>query len=94
MLFKGESCFSVRPKKNRLHVRRHRGKRYLTKLTIPPFKSGYLSVSVRGGFFALGRTSLVGTVGSFDQRTYRVIVDNQILPFMYNVHNGPACSVF
>ena len=37
-----------------------------------------------------GRTTLVGTIGKFDQHTYRVILENHILPFAHNVHDGPA----
>ena len=37
-----------------------------------------------------GRTPIVETFGSFDKHTYRVIIDNHILPFMYEVHGGPA----
>ena len=37
-----------------------------------------------------GRTPLVGNIGSFNQQTYRVIIDNHVLPFVYHVHDGPA----
>ena len=37
-----------------------------------------------------GRTPLVGTVGKFDQHTYRVILENHILPFAHNIHDGPT----
>ena len=33
-------------------------------------------------------TPLVGTIDSFDQNTYRVIVDNHILPIIYDVYGG------
>lgn len=36
-----------------------------------------------------GRTPLVGIVVMFDQHAYQVIIDNHILPFMYDLHNGP-----
>ena len=41
-----------------------------------------------GGSSIRGRTPLVGTIGSFDSNTYRVIIDNHILPFAYNIHGG------
>ena len=40
-----------------------------------------------------GRTPLVGTIGKFDQQTYRTIIDNHVLPFMYDVHGGPDSFV-
>ena len=40
-----------------------------------------------------GRTPLVCTVGGFNQHTYRAIIDNHILPFVYNVHSGPDSFV-
>ena len=40
-----------------------------------------------------GRTPLVCTVGRFNHHTYRAIIDNYILPFVYNVRGGPASSV-
>ncbi len=63
------------------------------KHIVPTFKSGYQNVSVRGGFSSKGRIPLVGTVGSFTSETYRVIIDNHILPFMYDTHDSPATSV-
>ena len=43
-----------------------------------------------GGFSALGRTPLAGTYGGFTSDTYRVIIDNHILPSMYDNHGGPG----
>jgi len=40
-----------------------------------------------------GYIPLVRTVGLFDQHTYLVIIYYHILPFMYNVHSGPATFV-
>ena len=31
--------------------------------------------------------TLDGTVGSLDQHEFQVIIDNHVLPFMYDVHN-------
>ncbi len=81
VMFTDESCFTVRPVKNRLRVWRHNGHRLNSKHIVPTFKSGYQSMSVWGGFSLRGRTTLVGTIGSFDRHTYRVIIDNHILPF-------------
>ncbi len=88
VMFTDESCFSVRPKKNRLYVCRYKGQKYLQQHIIPSFKSGYQTESVWGGFSCNGRTPLFGTIGSFDQNTYRIIVDNQIVSFVYDVHGG------
>ncbi len=35
-----------------------------------------------------GRSPLMATIGSFDRHTYRVIIDDHILPFVYDVHDG------
>ena len=86
--FTDESCFTVRPTRNRLRVWRLRGTRLIQENFVPTFKSGYQSVSVWGGFSIHGRTPLVGTTGSFDRHTYRTIIDNHILPFIYDVHGG------
>ena len=88
-----ESAFTVRPTKNRLLVRRHRGQRLHPRFIVPTFKSGFQTISVWGGFSFHRRTPLVCTVGDFNQHTYRAIIDNHILPFMYNVHNGPASFI-
>ncbi len=37
-----------------------------------------------------GRTPLVGVTVSFTQTTYRVIIDNHVLHFIYGVHDEPA----
>ena len=60
---------------------------------VPTFKSGYQTVSVWGGFFVRGRIPVVGTVGSYDQQTYRVIIENHILPFVYDIHGGTESFV-
>ena len=83
--FTDEASFTVRPVKNRLTVWRHRGSRLQPRNIVPTFKSGYQTVSVWGGFSIRGRTS---PVGSFDRNAYRVIIDNHILPFIYDVHEG------
>ncbi len=59
----------------------------------PKFKSGFLTVSVWGGFSLLGKTSLIGLVGKFVQNTYRNIIDNHVLPYMYNFHGCPTWFV-
>ena len=93
VLFTDESCFSVRPMKNRLKVWKKKGQDLAMKHIVPTFKSGYLSVSVWGGFSSKGRTPLVGTIGSFDSNTYRSIIDNHILPFMEEKHGGVSSFV-
>ena len=52
------------------------------------FKSGYQVVSVWRGFSLHGLTVLVGTIRIFDRHTYRTIISNQILPFIYDLHDG------
>lgn len=46
-----------------------------------------------GEFTSLGLTSLVETIGSFDRNTYSVNIDNRILPFVCDVHDGPASFI-
>ena len=46
-----------------------------------------------GRFSSRRGSALIGTVGSFGRLTYRVIIDNHILPFMYYVHVGPECFI-
>ena len=88
VMYTDESSFSVRLKKNCLLVWRHHGQRMCQQYTVPTFKSGYQTVSVWGWFSLSGCPPLFRTVGSFDSETYRVIVDNHILPFIYNIHGG------
>ncbi len=59
----------------------------------PIFKSGYQNVSVWGEFLSRGCTSSFGTVGSSTSETYRVIIHNNLLPFMYDTNDGPATFV-
>ena len=79
--------------KNRVHVRRKKAKRLNLKQLALTFKSGYLSVIVWGGFSALGRTSLVGTYGSFTRDAYRMRIHDLILQFMYEPLFGPGSFV-
>ena len=88
VLFTDEAAFFVRPKKNHLRVLRHSGKRLHLRHIVPEFKSGFQTVSVWGGFSMRRRTRLVGTIGKFDKYTYRNIVHNHVLAFMYDVHGG------
>ena len=41
-----------------------------------------------GGFSIRGRNPLVGTIGSFGRNAHRVIIDNHVLLFTYNIHGG------
>ena len=86
--FTDEASFTVRPMRNRLKVWRHRGKGMLPNNIVPTFKSGYQTISVWGCFSMHGRTPPVGTIGSFTSATYRVIIDNHIIPFIYDIHGG------
>ncbi len=85
-----EFCFTVCPVKNRLRHWRYDGRRLKSKHIVLTFKSGCQIVSEWGDFSLRGSTALVGTIGTFDRHTYRVIIDNHILSFVYNVHDGPA----
>ena len=91
--FTDESSFAWRLRQNRLYVRRVRGKRLHQNYIVPTFKSGYQTVSVWGCFSMKGRRPLFGVIRSFTQTTYRVIIDNHVLPFMYDIHEGPASFV-
>ena len=93
VVFTDESCFTLRPLKNLLRVWRYDGHRLNSKQIVPTFKSGYQSVSVWGSFSLRGHTALVRTIGSFDRDTYQVIIDNHILPFVYNTHDGTASFI-
>lgn len=44
-------------------------------------------------FQGLDKLPLVGTIGSFDRNTFRFVIDNHILPFVYNAHGGPTSLV-
>ncbi len=53
---------------------------------MPTFKSGYRTVSVWGGFSMHEQTPLVDIIGSSTSGTHRVIIDNHIQRFVYNIH--------
>ena len=92
-MFTDEFAFTVRPIKNRLLVVLHRGQCLHPRFMVPNFKSGFQTVSAWVGFSFHGRAPLLCSVGGFNQHTYRAIIDNHILPSMYNVHNGPASFI-
>ncbi len=46
-----------------------------------------------GVFLYEGQDPLVGVIRSFTRATYRVVIDNHVLSFMYDVHDGPASLV-
>ena len=46
-----------------------------------------------GSFFPYKRTPLVCATGKLYQYTYRTIIDNHVLPFMYDADGGPASFV-
>ena len=92
-MFIYESSFSVCPLKNRLRELRHQGQCYQHNYTVQTFKSGYQTVNVWSGFSAHGRTPLVCIVVSFNQHTYRFIIDTHLIPFMNEEHDGPASFI-
>lgn len=63
-----ESRFDVSLMKNRQGIWRCLGVRMRQPKIVPTFKSGYQVVSVCAGFALLGRTPLVGSIGSFDKK--------------------------
>ena len=83
-----ESSFTLDLKKNRLHIWWHHGGRLRKQFMVLTFKSGFQRVSVWGGFTVRGRTPLVGAIASFEQHTYRFIVDNHILTVVHDIHGG------
>lgn len=85
-------CFS--PKNDRMQARRRKRVRVHMKHTVTSFKYGYQAVSVRRGFSMCGHITLVATIWRFDSYVYRAIIDNCVLPFIYDVHGGPASSGF
>ena len=87
VMFTDESTLTVRPVKNRLRVWRQGGDRLHISNVVPAFKSGRQTISVWGGFSARGRTAMVGATGSFDSKTYSVIISNHAEPFIYDIHN-------
>ena len=80
--------FTVRSIHLRKLVCRKEGERFLNSYLIPTFKSGYLSLSVLGGFSMKGQKDLVRIYGSLDQHKYMDILRNNILPFSYSKHDG------
>ena len=66
---------------------------YLNSLWCQHLSPGIKQFSVWCGFPVRGRTALVWTVRNFDQHIYRVIIDSQILPFVYDIHGGTESFV-
>ena len=62
------------------------GQRLCKQVMFPTFKSGYQTLSVWGEFSVHGRTPSVRSIGSFDRHAYLVMIDNHILPFVYDIH--------
>ena len=46
-----------------------------------------------GLLFYEGWSPSVRIIGSFDQNTYSVIIDNRILPFIYDIRGGPGTFI-
>ncbi len=66
-MFSDESSFTVRPTNLRAPVWRKEATRYDTANLVPTFKSGYVSLSLWGGFSMYGRTPLVHIEGNLNQ---------------------------
>lgn len=93
VMFADESCFSIRPKKNFLHVCRRMGTKLRQKLNASTLKFEYQTISVWDCFSLYRRSPLVWAIGSFDQHTYSVIIDNHALTFVYHAHGGSNAFV-
>ncbi len=89
--FTDESSFTLRHPKNYARVWRLEGTRYESNNMLPAFKSGYVSLSVRGLFSARGRSPFVCIVGTLTQSKYIEILNNYVIPFKsthYSEANG------
>ncbi len=86
VMFSDESSFTVRPTKLCARVWRKEGTRYNPSNLVPTFKSGYVSLSVWGGFSVCGRTPLVRIEGNLNAEKYRNILQDYVLPFASKYH--------
>ncbi len=87
-MFSDESSFTVRPIHLRKRVWRKEGTRFRTSNLIPTFKSGYVSLSIWGGFSKQGRTDLVRIRGNLNQHKYKQILSSYVIPFASTKHQG------
>ena len=88
VMFSDESSFTIRPTKLRARVWRKEGTRYNPDNLVPTFKSGYVSLSVWGGFSMYGRTPLVRIEGNLNQSKYRKIIEGYVMPFASKNHGN------
>ena len=86
--FTDESSFTLRPLKNHTRVWRQICKRCVAKNMVHSFKSGYVSLSVRGMFFVRGRSPLVRIHGTLNQHKYMEILKQYVLPFKQKYYTG------
>lgn len=70
-VFSDESKFTVCPKTAKKEVWRKANTKFHPRNIVPTFKSGFVSLSVWCGFFAVVRTQLVRIVGTLEQDAYR-----------------------
>jgi len=80
----------VRPARGEAHVWRRPTERYLLACLRPSFKSGRLSLLVRGAFSARDKTPLVRVEGRLNQHKYIEILHNHLLPFVEARHGGTS----
>ncbi len=88
VMFSDESSFTVRPLHLRKRVWRKNGTRFRTSNLILTFKSGYVSLSIWGGFSKQGRTDLVRIRGNLNQHKYKQILSRYVIPFASTKHQG------
>lgn len=65
-----------------------RGDRYKFGTIVQNFKSGQVTLSVWGMFYARGRSNLVQLTGTLNQVNYKKILEKCVLPFMKTCHSG------
>lgn len=87
-----ESTCKVSPTKNRMQVWKKCRQSSHPEHIVSTFNSVYQNVAVREDSICK-LTPLVGIAGSFDRNSCPVIIDNKMLPFMYDVHNAPVSFV-
>lgn len=91
-MFTDESSFIVRTINNMMLARRKTRLRLHLKHIVPTSMSGYRTEPVWVGLCVFEHKTIVWR-RSFYRNSYRVIIDNCVLHFMYHVCNGPKSFV-
>lgn len=85
VLVTDESTFNLKPVKHNVRCLRRKNERFEIECMKPTYSSGRKSINVWGAFCFHGRMPLVRITGSFENRKYREIIDQKILPYATNV---------